>query len=84
MCRLPPEIKDFCLDTFLPEIRTATSQFRPLSEEEDAKFIGNLFGTLIKLGYGGIWEVIRIINVPFTYNKIHIKYHGMSSFLTCL
>ena len=55
--RLPWEIRDFCLKTFLPEIRLATSNLRPLPEDEMKKLRGNFLGTVIKLAYGGIWEV---------------------------
>ena len=55
--RLPIEIKEFCFGTFLPEIRIATSNIQPLPEEEKTKLKGNFLGTVIKLGYGGIWEV---------------------------
>ena len=55
--RLPWEIKEFCLKTFLPEIRLATSNLRPLPEDEMKKLRGNFLGTVIKLAYGGIWEV---------------------------
>ena len=55
--RLPWEIKDFCLKTFLPEIRVATSNLRPLPEDEMKRLRGNFLGTVIKLAYGGIWEV---------------------------
>ena len=51
------EIKEFCLETFLPEVRVATLAIQPLPEEEKSKLIGNFLGTVIKLGYGGIWEV---------------------------
>ena len=54
---MPLEIKEFCLETFLPEIRVATSAIRPLPEEERTKLVGNFLGTVMKLGYGGIWEV---------------------------
>ena len=30
---------------------------RPIPVDEKEKFVGNFLGTLIKLGYGGIWEV---------------------------
>ena len=55
--RLPWEIKEFCLKTFLPEIRLATSNLRPLPEDEMKRLRGNFLGTVIKLAYGGIWEV---------------------------
>ena len=55
--RLPMEIKEFCLETFLPEVRVATSTILPLPDEERTKLVGNFVGTVMKLGYGGIWEV---------------------------
>ena len=51
------EIKEFCLETFLPEVRVATSNILPLPDEERTKLVGNFVGTVMKLGYGGIWEV---------------------------
>ena len=51
------EIKEFCLETFLPEVRVATLAIQPLPDEEKTKLMGNFLGTVIKLGYGGIWEV---------------------------
>ena len=51
------EIKEFCFETFLPQVRVATSTILPLPDEERTKLVGNFVGTVMKLGYGGIWEV---------------------------
>ena len=55
--RIPSDVKEFCVDTFLPEMRMATAELRPLPDDEHKTFMGNMLGMLIKLAYGGIWEV---------------------------
>merc|ERR1711962_1449372 len=70
--KLPIEIKEFCLGSFLPEIRIATENIQPLPEEEKTKLKGNFLGTIIKLGYGGIWEegiLPKVFQIPLL-NKI--------------
>lgn len=51
-------MQEFCFDTYLPEVRVATDDVLPLPEEEKTKLRGNLFGTLIKLLYAFLWQVI--------------------------
>ena len=61
--RLPEDMTEFCLKTYVPEVRLATDNVLPLPDEEQSKLRGNLFGTLIKLIYAFLWQVILIKNV---------------------
>merc|ERR1719242_1558333 len=63
--RLPWEIRDFCLKTFLPEIRLATSNLRPLPEDEMKRLRGNFLGTVIKLAYANLITVPRKLPLSF-------------------
>jgi len=58
-------MKEFCFDTYIPEIRVALSDVLPLPDEEKSKLRGNIFGTLVKLLYAFLWQVILIK----TYNE---------------
>ena len=51
---------EFCFKTYLPEAREATRNLLPLPNEEKSKLRGNIFGTLLKLGYAFLWQVIDI------------------------
>ena len=51
---------EFCFKTYLPEARKATRNLLPLPNEEKSKLRGNIFGTLLKLGYAFLWQVIDI------------------------
>ena len=53
---LPEDIKEFCLLTFVPEIRNATRHIK-LTSDEFFKFEGNAFSTVIKLVYAFLWQV---------------------------
>jgi hypothetical protein len=55
-------MKEFCFDTYIPEIRVALTDVLPLPDEEKSKLRGNIFGTLAKLGYAFLWQVILIYN----------------------
>ena len=59
--RVDDETKVFILDHYLPEIEKATAHMLPLPEEEKSKLTGNLLGTLLKLGYAFLWQVLTII-----------------------
>ncbi|TRY80394.1 hypothetical protein TCAL_04714 [Tigriopus californicus] len=50
-----PDLKEFCLQTFLPEIRVVTADFE-LPEEEKTLLTHRLEGILMKLLYGAIWQ----------------------------
>ena len=77
--RLPIEIKEFCLETFLPEVRVATSTILPLPDEERTKLVGNFVGTVMKLGYGGVWEVC----IQQRYNFTAAQFHWTLKILNC-
>ena len=55
---LPEDMTEFCFNTYLPEAREATRNILPLPDEEKSKLRGNIFGTLLKLGYAFLWQVI--------------------------
>lgn len=52
---IPEDVKVFCLEDFLPEVRVATSHVN-MTAEEKSKFQGNTFSTLIKLVYAFLWQ----------------------------
>merc|ERR1712241_110886 len=52
---MTPDIKEFCVQEFLPEVRTATANFN-LPQEEFLMLEGNTFSTLIKLIYAFLWQ----------------------------
>ena len=49
---------EFCFNTYLPEARMATKDILPLPDEEKSKLKGNIFGTLLKLLYAFLWQVM--------------------------
>jgi len=51
-----PELKEICVDKFLPAIRDATKDFRPLPLEDRVNFGRNLVGTAVKLLYAFVWQ----------------------------
>jgi len=57
-----PELKEICVDKFLPAIRNATKDFRPLPLEERVTFGRNLVGTAVKLLYAFVWQEQVITN----------------------
>jgi hypothetical protein len=50
--------KEFIVDHYLPEIQKATAHMRPLPDDEKSKLTGNVVGTLMKLFYAFLWQVI--------------------------
>jgi len=52
---ITPDIKEFCVGEFLPELRSATGNFN-LPQEEFLILEGNVFSTLIKLVYAFLWQ----------------------------
>ena len=64
---------EFCFKTYLPEAREATRNLLPLPNEEKSKLRGNIFGTLLKLGYAFLWQVIDIfVILIFSLKVLHI------------
>ena len=57
---LPEDIKEFCLLTFVPEIRNATRHIK-LTSDEFFKLEGNAFSTVIKLVYAFLWQACIFI-----------------------
>jgi len=57
-----PELKEICVDKFLPAFSDATKDFRPLPLEERVKFGRNLVGTAVKLLYAFVWQEQVITN----------------------
>lgn len=53
---LPVDIKEFCLLTFVPEIRNATRHIQ-LTSDDFFKLEGNTVSTAIKLIYAFLWQV---------------------------
>ena len=48
---------NMCLKQFLPEIRSATQDIRPLPAKEKKHLFGNAIGTVAKLFYAFVWQV---------------------------
>ena len=55
---ITPDIKEFCIGEFLPELRLATVNFN-LPQDEFLRLEGNTYSTLIKLLYAFLWQVIH-------------------------
>ena len=55
---ITPDIKEFCIGEFLPELRLATANFN-LPQEEFLRLEGNTYSTLIKLLYAFLWQVSK-------------------------
>ena len=53
---LPDDVKIFCLQQFLPEMRNATEHIE-LPSDEFFKLEGNLLSTGLKLIYAFLWQV---------------------------
>ena len=53
--RVKPEITEFCMGEFIPEVRMATKHIT-LTSEEFLQLERNLFGTVIKLFYAFLWQ----------------------------
>jgi hypothetical protein len=62
---LPDDMKEFCFDTYLPEVRIATKDILPIPDEEKSKLRGNLFGTLFKLLYAFLWQEVELTDNGF-------------------
>ena len=55
---LPDDVKVFCLQQFLPEMRTALNVSEiSLTSDEFFKMEGNFLSTIIKLLYAFLWQV---------------------------
>ncbi len=50
------EDAEFCVETFLPEIESATESIE-LSEAEREELLGAMLGTAVKLLYAFLWQV---------------------------
>jgi len=61
-----PELKEICVDKFLPAFRNATASFRPLPLEERVEFGRNLVGTAVKLLYAFVWQE-QVITSDFVF-----------------
>ncbi len=61
---IPEDLKVFCLQEFLPEIRNATEDIE-LSSEEFIRFEVNALGTVFKLLYAFVWQVRKVQNQNF-------------------
>ena len=59
--------REFILDHYLPEIQKATAHMLPLSPEEKSKLRGNVIGTLMKLGYAFLWQVMSMSQMNFFF-----------------
>ena len=53
---MTPDIKEFCVQELLPEVRMATKNLN-LPMEEFSKLEGNTFSMVIKLIYAFLWQV---------------------------
>lgn len=62
---LPEDMTEFCFNTYLPEAREATRNILPLPDEEKSKLRGNIFGTLLKLGYAFLWQEVELTDSDF-------------------
>jgi len=63
-----PELKDICVDKFLPALNNATKHFRPLPLEDRVKFGKNLVGTAAKLLFAFLWQE-QVITSPIVFNS---------------
>merc|ERR1711997_1316646 len=52
---ITPDIKEFCIGEFLPELRLATVNFN-MPQDEFLRLEGNTYSTLIKLLYAFLWQ----------------------------
>ena len=52
---MSPEITEFCLGQFIPEVRIATNHIN-LTSEEFLQLEANVFSTVIKLFYAFLWQ----------------------------
>ena len=66
---LSDDIKIFCLQQFLPEIRNATS-YIDLPSDEFFKFEGNTWSTALKLVYAFLWQVSETKNLNLKLKTI--------------
>ena len=53
-------MKEFCFDTYIPEVRVALEDVLPITDDEKSKLRGNIGGTLLKLLYAFLWQVLLI------------------------
>ena len=52
---MPEDLRKFCLEDYLGEVRQATSHIQ-LSLEEKGRIEGNTIGTVMKLLYAFLWQ----------------------------
>ena len=55
---VPKNIREFCINTYLPEIRKVTRPLKPFPQAEVLALRGNFAGLLIKEVYAMPWKVI--------------------------
>ncbi len=66
---IPEDLKVFCMQEFLPEIRNATANF-DLHGEDFIRFEVDTFGTVFKLLYAFLWQVrIELKKLKFQNNS---------------
>merc|ERR1719495_80307 len=65
-----PELKEICVEKFLPAMNEATKDFRPLPLEDRVDFGRNLIGTAVKLLYAFVWQdqVLTPATAPWVVN----------------
>ena len=66
---ITPDITEFCLGEFIPEVRLATQSFN-LTSEEFLRLEGNLFSTFTKLVYSFLWQVSFVLRDSETPTEI--------------
>ena len=81
---ITPDIKEFCIGEFLPELRLATVNFT-LPQDEFLRLEGNTYSTLIKLLYAFLWQVINKNTNIYSYKLMKlINWQVSSVFDDCL
>ena len=81
---ITPDIKEFCIGEFLPELRLATVNFS-LPQDEFLRLEGNTYSTLIKLLYAFLWQVINKNTNIYSYKLMKlINWQVSSVFDDCL
>jgi len=67
----PDDDKAFLMDEFMPRIRRDTSHIT-LTDEQRSQLMGDFLGTMIKVGYGFVWqEQGRFRGFPITISLIN-------------
>ena len=79
---LPEDVKVFCLQQFLPEMRMALNVSEiSLTSDEFFKMEGNFLSTIIKLLYAFLWQVSIRAQIIYFFDYISLSRHEQSFFI---